>query len=136
MIAVQKCIIVAVYCEWLHSTEASAPLVLHSTIMFSSSKFKCRAQHTSEIASIACLHNFFRHALLPCCEILTYKLLGSQLLILLSMDNSSLDQWHSQDLQLGGTQKWARRNCSAANFCKPRLFPVKSSVFFAFESRC
>ena len=42
-------------------------------------QFECRAQHTSEIASIACLHNFFRHTLLSCSEILTYQLFGSQL---------------------------------------------------------
>ena len=39
-------------------------------------QFECKAQ---QIASIACLHNFFRHTLLSCSEILTYQLLGSQL---------------------------------------------------------
>ena len=40
------------------------------------------------VASIACLHNFFRHALLSRSEILTYLLLGSQLWIFLSTENS------------------------------------------------
>ena len=34
-------------------------------------------------SKIACLHNFFRQALLSCSEILTYQLLGSQLWIVL-----------------------------------------------------
>ena len=54
--------------------------------MFSSS-----AGHSTraiEIASIACLHNFFRHVLLFCSEILTYQLLGSQLWVVLSTENS------------------------------------------------
>ena len=46
------------------------------------------AQHRSEIASITCLHNFSRPALLSCSEILTYQLLGNQLQIVLSMENS------------------------------------------------
>ena len=37
--------------------------------------------HMIEIASIAYLHNFFRHALLSCSKILTYQLLGSQLAV-------------------------------------------------------
>ena len=37
--------------------------------------------NTSEIASIACLHNFSGPALPFCSEILTYQLLGSQLYI-------------------------------------------------------
>ena len=44
---------------------------------------QCLAQHTREIAFIACLHNFSGPALLSCSEILTYKLLGSQLWIAL-----------------------------------------------------
>ena len=39
---------------------------------------QCLAQHTSEIASIACLHDFSGPALLSCSKILTYQLLGSQ----------------------------------------------------------
>ena len=33
-------------------------------------------------------HNFFRHALLSCSEILTYQFLGSQVLIFMSTENS------------------------------------------------
>ena len=44
--------------------------------------------NTSEIASIACLHNFSGPALLSCSEILTYQLLGSQLWIALPLKNS------------------------------------------------
>ena len=44
--------------------------------------------NTSEIASIACLHNFSGPALLSCSEILTYQVLGSQLWIALPLKNS------------------------------------------------
>ena len=43
---------------------------------------------TSEIASIACLHDFSGPALLPCSKILTYQLLGSQLWTALPLEKS------------------------------------------------
>ena len=63
-------------------------LTTNSTGRVYNVQFECRAQLTSEIASIACLDNFFRCALLSCSEILTYQLLGSQLWIVLSTENS------------------------------------------------
>ena len=52
---------------------------------------QCLAQHmhtTSEIASIACLHDFPGPALLSCSKILTYQLLGSQLWTALPLEKS------------------------------------------------
>ena len=52
---------------------------------------QCSLQHThttSEIASIACLHDFSGPALLTCSKILTYKLLGSQLWTALPLEVS------------------------------------------------
>ena len=46
------------------------------------------AQHTSEIASIACLHDFSGPALLSCSKILTYQVLGSQLWTALPSEKS------------------------------------------------
>ena len=43
---------------------------------------------TSEIASIACLHDFSGPALLSCSKILTYQLLGSQLWTALPLEKS------------------------------------------------
>ena len=52
---------------------------------------QCSLQHThttSEIASIACLHDFSGPALLSCSKILTYQLLGSQMWTALPLEKS------------------------------------------------
>ena len=56
-------------------------LTTNSTGRVYNVQFECRAQHMSETASIACLHNC-------CSKILTYQLLGSQLWIALPLKNS------------------------------------------------
>ena len=50
--------------------------------------YSTRILNMSEIATIACLHNLSGPVLLSCSEILTYQLLGSQLLIVLSTESS------------------------------------------------
>ena len=63
-----------------------------TTIQLGVSKvFSARSSHThttSEIASIACLHDFSRPALLSCSKIRTYQLLGSQLWTVLPLEKS------------------------------------------------
>ena len=51
---------------------------------------QCLAQNTSEIASIACLHDFSGPALLSCSNILTYQLPGSQLWTASPLEKSRL----------------------------------------------
>ena len=72
-----------------YAIRSQSVLTTNSTGRVYKVQFECRAQHstyTSEIASIACLHNFFRNTLLSCD--LYYQLLGSQLWIVLSTENS------------------------------------------------
>ena len=64
-----------------YAIRSQSVLTTNSTGRVYNVQFKCRAQHTSEIVSIACLHNC-------CSEILTYQLLGSQLWIALPLKNS------------------------------------------------
>ena len=46
-----------------YAIRSQSVLTTNSTGRVYNVQFECRAQHTSEIASIACLHNFFRHVL-------------------------------------------------------------------------
>ena len=52
-----------------YAIKSQSVLTTNSTGRVYNVQFECRAQHsmyTSEIASIACLHSFFRHTLLSC----------------------------------------------------------------------
>ena len=61
---------------------------LNSTGRVYNVHYSTRIPGTSEIASIACLHDFSGPALLSCSKILTYQLLGSQLWTALPLEKS------------------------------------------------
>ena len=68
-----------------YAIRSQSVLTTNSTGRVYNVQFECRAQHTSEIASIACLHNCRS-------ENLTYQLLGSQLWIAFAFE-----ELHSHD---------------------------------------
>ena len=70
----------------IRSQSVLTTIQLGVSTMFS--KYSPCILNTSEIASIACLHNFSGPALLSCSKILTYQLLGSQLWTALPLEKS------------------------------------------------
>ena len=88
--------IICKYTGFLYSNQQCSALVMQSEANQCSPQLnwaclQCLAQHThttSEIASIACLHDFSGPALLSCSKFLTYQLLGSQLWTVLPLEKS------------------------------------------------